>query len=100
MSLNAASGFAKLIYISESNNGKSSVTIKVEGSLNADSLPVFEEVYAKHADAKKRIAIHLGGIMSVDRTAKALLKEIKDSVKFIDMPAYLKLEIGIGTYNV
>ena len=35
--------------------------------------------------------------MSVDRAAKAFLKEIKHSVEFIDMPAYLKLEIGIST---
>jgi len=84
-----------LIYISESEADASNVTIKVEGSLNRESLPVFQEVFAKHMEAKKWIAIDLGGIMGLDRNAKAWLKEIKRSVKFVDMPAYLKLEIGI-----
>jgi len=86
-----------LIYISESNNGKSGVTVRVEGSLKSESLPVFEEVYTKHIEAEKQVAVDLDGIMGVDRTAKAFLKKIKHSVEFIDMPAYLELEIGIST---
>ena len=84
-----------MIYISESNTGKSSVTIRVEGTLNSESLPVFEEVYAKHAKVKDQIAVDFSGIMSVDRKAKAFLKSIKNAVRFVKMPAYLKLEIGV-----
>ena len=84
-----------MIYISESNSGKSSVVIKVEGTLNSEFLPVLEEVYAKHVKADKRIAVNLDGISSVDRNAKAFLKSIKNAVRFVKMPAYLKLEIGV-----
>ncbi len=84
-----------MIYISESDTGASSVTIKVEGTLTSEYLPVFEEVYAKHVDAGKRIAVDLGSVTSVERSAKAILKRIRDEVQFIDMPAYLKLEIGL-----
>ena len=84
-----------MIYISESDTGKSNVVITVEGTLNREFLPVLEEVYAKNVKADKRIAVNLDGISSVDRNAKAFLKRIKNAVKFVKMPAYLKLEIGV-----
>ncbi len=85
-----------MIYISESNTDESNAVIKIDGSLNSEALPVFEEVYAKHLETGKQIVVDLGGIMSVDRNAKAFLKEIKESVRYVGMPAYLELELGIG----
>lgn len=86
-----------MIYISESNTDEANVVIKVEGALNSETLPIFEEVYVKHLSAETRIAVDLGEIMSIDRNAKAFLKRIKDAVLFIDMPAYLELELGMAS---
>ena len=68
--------------------------IKVQGTLNSETLPLLEEVYYKHAEKDKRIVVDLGSISSVDRHGTAFLKKIRDATRFIDIPAYLQLLIG------
>ncbi len=86
-----------MIYIDESKTDESNVVIRVEGTLNSEFLPVLQEVYAKHVAAGREIAVDLGSITSVDRNAKAFLKKVRDAVSFVDMPAYLALEVGVDT---
>ena len=84
-----------MIYVSQSYPDKGSVIIKVEGSINDETLPVFQDVYNKHVSADKRIAIDLKRIVGVGKQAKTFLKSIHSTVRFIDMPEYLKMEMGI-----
>lgn len=87
--------FSALIHISQSYPDNGSVVIKVEGSVNGETLSILEDVYNKNLRSDKRIAIDLKKIGGVDRDAKAFFKAIHSTVQFIDMPAYLQLEIGV-----
>ena len=70
------------------------MTIKVEGTLNSESLPVLEGVYCSHATSEKQISVDLGSTISVDRHGREFLKGIRNTVRFVNMPAYLQLLIA------
>ncbi len=88
-----------MIHITESNVDETSVVIRVEGSLNSESLSVFKDVYAKHLASEKAIGVDLGSIMSVDLASKAFLREIRDVVRFVEIPVYLQVELGLRTHG-
>ena len=83
-----------MIHITESQNGKSSVTIKLEGSLDSESLPVMEGTYRKHLESGKKITLNFEDIYNIDRKGKGFLKKIKDEVQFVGLPLHIQIEIG------
>jgi len=84
-----------MIHLSQTYSNNQCVTIKVEGDLDGDSLPVLEDVCRKHLESGKKITIDLEKIAGVDLKGKAYLREIKGSIELIRMPAYLALELRI-----
>ena len=85
-----------MIYITESHHGESSVTIKVEGSLDGESLPVMEGIYRKHLESGKKIALDFEDIHDIDRAGKSFLKKIENEVQFVGLPLHIQMEIGSG----
>ena len=85
-----------MIHITESQNGKSSVTIKLEGSLDSESLPVMEGTYRKHLESGRKITLDFEDIYNIDRDGKDFLWKIQDKVRFVGLPQHIKMEIGYG----
>lgn len=85
-----------MIYITESHHGESSVTIKVEGSLDGESLPVMEGIYRKHLESGKEITLDFKDIHDIDRDGKGFLKMIQDEVQHVGLPRHIQMEIGSG----
>lgn len=88
-----ATGIIGMIYITQSYPDKNSVIIKVEGTINGESLPVLEEVYQENLELGRRIAIDLGKISSVGRTGRDFLRQIQNKTQFIDIPIHIQMAI-------
>ena len=83
-----------MIHITESYTGNSSMVIKVEGSLDRESLSIMEETYRKNRESGKEITIDFEDIRDIDRDAKGFLKSIRDKVQFVGLPMHIQIEIG------
>jgi len=83
-----------MIHLSQTYPDDQSVTIKVEGDLDGNSLPVLEDVCRKHLESKKKITLDLAKIAGVDLSGKEFLRSIDDDIRLIGMPAYLEMQIS------
>jgi anti-anti-sigma regulatory factor len=83
-----------MVYISLSHPDKNSVIIKVEGTMDNESLSILEEVYRENLESGKRISIDLGKISSVGRSGRDFLRQIQNRAKLIDVPVYIQMAIG------
>ena len=83
-----------MIHITESHTRNSTVVIKVEGSLDSESLPVMKDTYRKHLGSGKLIALDFEDIFNIDSAAKGFLREIQDEVQFVGLPLHVQMEIG------
>ena len=84
-----------MIYISQSYPNSETVVLNVEGDLDSESLPVLVETYRESLESCKAIEINLEKISVVDRDGKAYLRQIRDKVRFVGMPASIRMEIGV-----
>ncbi len=85
-----------MVYITQSHPDKDSVIIKVEGTIDRESLPILEEIYRKNFESGKRITIDLGKISSVGRTGRDFLRKIQDKTQLTQLPTYIQMAIGNG----
>lgn len=82
-----------MIHLSQTYPDKQSVTIKVEGDLDSESLPILKDVCRKHIESGKNITIDLEKVAGVDRSGKEMLGEMDSRVQLTGMPAYLEMQI-------
>jgi len=83
-----------MIYLTDSYPDKDSVVIKVEGTLDSESLSIVEDAYRKNLETGKEITIDLESVSSIDRDGRSFLIKIKDEVQYIGLPPYIQMEIG------
>ena len=83
-----------MLYIKTTFPDKETVAIHIEGRLDAEGLPAFEDVFRECLDEKPKVEIHLGNLTGIDRTAKDCLRRMQSRVTMVGMPEYLRLELS------
>ena len=85
-----------MIRIEESFVEPKAVTITIEGKLDRYSLPTLQEVYRGHVESPEqpRIAIDAQELNSISLEGKNYFRKIQDSVTFLNLPEFLKLELA------
>lgn len=80
-----------MIYINETFPDKDSVAIQVDGLLDSESLPLLKNVCHRRIIAKKRVFLHLEGLVNSCREAMEYLREIEPKVTLVDPPEFMGL---------
>ena len=85
-----------MIRIEESFTGPEAVTITIEGKLDRYSLPTLQAVYRGHLEAPEhpKIAIDTRELNSISIEGKNYFRKIQDTVTFVNLPEFLKLELA------
>ena len=85
-----------MIRIEESFAEPEAVTITIEGKLDRYSLPTLQEVYVGHLESPEqlRIAIDTRDLNSISIEGKNYFRKIQNTVTFLNLPEFLKLELA------
>ena len=82
-----------MIYIKETLLQDSSVEIRVDGVLDAESIPTLAGVCQKHLDSEKKILLHIEGLLHISREGMDFLRVIQKKVVIIDpLPRFKGVE--------
>ncbi|MBW2369319.1 MAG: hypothetical protein JRH15_15725 [Deltaproteobacteria bacterium] len=84
-----------MIHIEEIFTNERSVSIRVDGILDSESLKTLTEVMQLNLQEKMNITLNLSGLIHADREGKAYLEKLRDQVMFEGLSEFLKLEIGL-----
>lgn len=81
-----------MIYIKELVDQSDSVTIRVDGILNRQSIPILKNVCQDHLNTGKEVILQLDGLMHISREGRDFLQDIKNKVIMLELPEFLRLE--------
>ena len=84
-----------MIHIDETRLDDTTVTIRVHGNLDRNTLPTLKQVCRRHfgSQSNDKISIHLEELVHCCKEAKSYLKEISGKVTYIGLPEFMKLEL-------
>lgn len=83
-----------MIYIKTTFPDEETVAIHIEGKLDAEALPAFEDVCRENLDQRQNVVVHLDSLTGIDRTGKDYLRKIQNRITIVGMPEYLRLELS------
>jgi len=69
-----------MIYIKEIPEGENSVIIKIDGSLEPESVSILKEVCQRHLGTKAKVTLNLEELLHISREGMNYLEEIKRKV--------------------
>jgi anti-anti-sigma regulatory factor len=72
-----------MIYIKEIPEGRNSVIIQIDGSLESESFGVFKEVCERNLSKKKKVTLNLQNLFYISREGMEYLEEIKRRVVIV-----------------
>lgn len=88
-----------MIHIKTTHPDKHTITINVEGRIDADSLASLKDVYAKSMDEEKTdIVLQLAGLTGIDAKGTRFLAEISEMITIVEAPEFLKIQLS-GNYD-
>jgi len=82
-----------MIHIEEHFKNENLVEIWADGILNFESIPILKNACEVHLKEKRKIILHLQGLLHISREGKEFLQEIKNEVVFSDLDPF------INSYN-
>ena len=81
-----------MIYIEEMSFSEDSVTIRVDGILDRQTIPELKKVYQRHLKMKKKVLLHLEGLIHVSREGRNFLQEARKKVTIINHPKFFQFQ--------
>lgn len=81
-----------LIYIKETLHDDNFLTLRIDGGLDVDSIPVLEEVCQRHLDSNRKVCLNIGGLYHISREGKDFLMRMRDKVTLEEIPSYIRLK--------
>jgi hypothetical protein len=80
-----------MIHIKEVFPDDRSVAIKVDGTLEAVSISVLDNLCQRYLQEDKKVSLHLKGLLHISREGMDFLQQIQKKVRMVDAPPFLKL---------
>ncbi|MBW2368477.1 MAG: hypothetical protein JRH15_11370 [Deltaproteobacteria bacterium] len=80
-----------LIHIKEISNKDGSTTIRADGGLDSDSIPVLDKVLQGHYNKKRKLYLEVDGLYPITRAGREFLMQIGDKATLVKIPAFIKL---------
>jgi ABC-type transporter Mla MlaB component len=81
-----------MIYIQEMSLNEDAVTIRVDGILDRQTIPELKRVYQRHLKMKKKVLLHLEGLIHISREGRNFLQEAKKKVTIINPPQFFQFQ--------
>jgi anti-anti-sigma regulatory factor len=81
-----------LIRIKETFNKDKSITLHVDGRLDASSIPTLEDICRRHLEEGHKIILNAEGLYHISRKGKGFLDTIKDLITLEKIPSFLKIK--------
>jgi hypothetical protein len=82
-----------MLHIEDKSNTSDLVDLKVDGILNASSLPTLKKLIEEKLSKNKKVRLQLAGIIHCDRNGIYFLRKYQDKVVLDGMSEFLKMEI-------
>jgi|YNPNPStandDraft_1061719.scaffolds.fasta_scaffold06495_5 hypothetical protein len=80
------------IHIRETFEDDVSVVVRIDGILDADSIPIVEEVCHRHLGRGRRVLLEVEGLLHISREGREFLRQIQDEVVIENAPQFVRLE--------
>ncbi len=80
------------IHIKEAFEDDASVVIRIDGILDADSIPIVEEVCRRHLALGRKVLLEVEGLLHISRDGREFLRHIQDQVVIENAPQFVRLE--------
>jgi anti-anti-sigma regulatory factor len=81
-----------MIYIKEIFHDEHSVSIQVDGVLDAEAVNLLSDVCEHHVEGQKTILLNLEGLSHISREGRNFLKEVDSRGIAINFPQFLSLK--------
>ncbi|MFO7964110.1 MAG: hypothetical protein R6U50_09340 [Desulfobacterales bacterium] len=81
-----------MLHIVDKSGRNDVLNLKVDGILNASSLPVLKKVIEKALLEKKQIRLQLSGLIHCDRCGIEFLRHYRHKIDLYGMSDFLKME--------
>ncbi len=82
-----------MLHIEDKSLKKGFTDLKVDGILNASSLPTLRKIIEKKLSDKKKVRLQLSGIIHCDRNGIHFLRQYQDKVVLDGMSEFLRMEM-------
>ena len=82
-----------MFHIEDVSNRKGLSDLKVDGILNASSLPTLVKIIETKLSLGQAVRLRLGGIIHCDRTGIHFLRQYQDKVTLDGLSEFLKIQI-------
>ncbi|HJN51644.1 MAG TPA: hypothetical protein QF924_14380 [Pseudomonadales bacterium] len=84
-----------MIHIKTTRQDEQTITIKVEGRIDAQGLLPLKKVYEKSVTEKKpNIILQLDGLTGIDTEGTRFLKEIYRKITIVEAPEFLRIQLA------
>lgn len=80
------------IHVREVFEDDVSVVIRIDGILDAESIPIVEEVCHRHLGLGRRVLLGVEGLLHISRDGREFLRQIQDQVIIENAPQFVRLE--------
>jgi hypothetical protein len=88
-----------MLHIEDKSNNTGFTDLKVDGVLNASSLPTLKKIIEKKLSAKKKIRLRLAGIIHCDRNGIYFLRQYQNRVDLDGLSEFLRMEMCAKNIN-
>ena len=92
-------GNQHMLHIEDKSINTDFTDLKVDGVLNASSLPTLKKIIEKKLSAKKKIRLRLAGIIHCDRNGIYFLRQYQNRIDLDGLSEFLRMEIRAKAYN-
>ncbi|MFH0731287.1 MAG: hypothetical protein V2B19_33695 [Pseudomonadota bacterium] len=80
-----------MIHIKEISNGNGSTTIRIEGGLDSDTIPVLEKSLQRHHKKRRKIYLDIEEAFPITREGREFLMRVREKVMLINIPSFVVL---------
>lgn len=82
------------------SNPAGSLTVALEGNVNADALPEIDRLIRDGEHHQRRVVLDLGDVTLMDRVAvRFIARQLKRGIEMVNCPLYLKHWISRETIH-
>ena len=81
-----------MIHIKENFRDQNTIDVQVDGVLDQGAIPVLKSVCDRHLEGERKILLNLEGIVHITREGRGFLYGMRQKVRIINLPEFMKLE--------
>ena len=81
-----------LFYVKKVFSNQHSVTIRVDGILDSESIPILKKFCQRYFRGNKEVHLQLGGLRHLSREGVEFLQEIGPKVLYVEPPKFVRLK--------